>query len=105
MLHAEDLRLSGEIDETLRKTSVTGGAIAMATLLLVHADAADVVEPMRADIGDQGGVSAICSSAGNRLVARAESGMTLRCALIPAITRCNRFLISAGHGLPKLWTI
>lgn len=106
LLHAEDLRLSGEIDETLQKTSVTGGAIAMATLLLVHADAADLVEPLRSDIGDQGGVSAISSSAGDRLVARvtAESGMTLRRALIPAIARCNRFLIGAGHGLPKLWT-
>ncbi len=107
LLHAEDLRLCGDIDETLRKTGVTGGAIAMATLLLVHADAADLVEPLRADIGNQGGVSAIQSSAGDRLVARvtAESGMALRRALVPAIARCNRFLIGAGHGLPKLWTI
>ena len=107
LLHAEDLRMRGDIEPTLRRHSVTGGAIAIATLLLVHSDVADLIEPLRRAIGESGGVSAIRSSAGDRLVARltAGSGFDLRRTLVPAIETCNRFLIGAGHGLPKLWTI
>ena len=107
LLHAEDFRIEGDAQALLAKPSVTGGDIAFATLLLVHPDAGDLVEPLRRLIGPSGGVSAIRSRAGDRLVLRvvAPSGLALRRALIPAIDHCNRFLIGAGHGLPKLWHI
>lgn len=106
LLHAEDLRLSGDMATLLAKNSVTGGAIAMATLLFVHKDAADLVEPLRALLpANQCGVSAIRSSAGERLVIRAVApgGLALRKALVPAIDHCNRIL--TGTGLPKIWNI
>ena len=77
LLHAEDLRFCGKVAATLEKPGVTGGAIAMVTLLLVHADAADLIDPLRRATGDRGGVSAIRSSADDRLVAHltAEAGL------------------------------
>jgi len=107
LLHAEDFRLTGDARALLARTSVTRGDIAFATLLLVHPNVGDLVAPLRKLIGSHGGVSAIRSDAGERLVLRvvAESGLALRRALVPAIDRCNRFLIGAGHGLPKLWQI
>ncbi|MCR9136695.1 MAG: urease accessory protein UreD [Alphaproteobacteria bacterium] len=106
LLHAEDLRLSGDMGTLLAKNSVTGSAIAMATLLFVHKAAGDLVEPLRALLpATQCGVSAIRSSVGERLVIRAVApgGLALRKALVPAIDHCNRIL--TGTGLPKIWNI
>jgi urease accessory protein len=107
LLHAEDFHLSGDSETLLAKASVTGGRIALATILLVHPDVADLVDPLRQLLGSNGGVSAIRSSAGDRLVIRtiAASGFALRKVLVPAIDFCNRHLIGAGNGLPKLWNI
>jgi len=106
LLHAEDIRISGDIQALLAGNSVTNGAIAMATLLFVHPDVGDLVDPLRRLLPGSGcGVSAIRSSAGERLVIRAVAadGFALRRALVPAIDHCNRIL--TGTGLPKLWTI
>lgn len=106
LLHAEDLRLSGDIQATLARSSVTGGAIAMATMLFIHPDVGDLVEPLRRLLAPAGcGVSAIHSGAGDRLIVRAVApgGFALRRALVPAIELCNRHL--TGTGLPKLWNI
>ncbi len=107
LLHAEAFRLEGDAQAMLARPSVSGGKVAVATLLLVHPDAEALVDPLRRILGNAGGVSAMRSAAGDRLVARlvADSGLALRRVLIPAIERCNRFLIGGARGLPKLWTI
>ena len=107
LLHAEDASFTGSISEKLQRTAVMGGNIAMATLLAVHEDVADWVEPLREGLGAESGVSAITSSAGNRLVMRmtAPSSFELRKILVPAIDYCNRKIMGPDHGLPKLWTI
>lgn len=114
LLHAEDFRMSGNMGTLLARPAIAGGNIAVATVLVVHPDVADWVDPLRrvlcppdrdSALNPNAGVSAICSPAGERLVIRmmAESGFALRRALVPAIDLCNRRL--TGAGLPKLWTI
>lgn len=106
LLHAEDLRLSGDIQALLARNSVTKGGIAMATLLFVHPGVSDLVDHLRRLLPATGcGVSVIRSSAGERLVIRAVAadGLALRRALVPAIDHCNKIL--TGTGLPKLWNI
>lgn len=106
LLHAEDLRLSGDIQALLARNSVTKGGIAMATLLFVHPDVGDLVDPLRRLLPATGcGISVIRSSAGERLIIRAVAadGLALRRALVPVIDQCNQIL--TGTGLPKLWTI
>lgn len=106
LLHSEDLKLSGDIQALLAKSSVTGGSIAMATMLFVHPDVSEQVEPLRRLLAPDGcGVSAIRSSAGDRLIIRAVApgGLALRKLLVPAIDYCNRIL--TGNGLPKIWNI
>ncbi|WP_136661209.1 urease accessory protein UreD [Nitratireductor sp. XY-223] len=107
LLHAEETRLEGDIPALLDRATTTGGECAFATVLLVHRDAGDMVEPLRRLLGDNAGVSAIQSAAGNRLVVRmvAPGGFALRRQLIPVIDWCNRKLTGARQGLPKLWTI
>jgi urease accessory protein len=107
LLHAEDLRLDGDVAALLNRGSTTRGAIAMATLLLVHRDAADLVEPARRLLGPDAGASAIRSSAGSRLVVRmvAPCGFELRRQLVPVIDLCNRKLSGSRQGLPKLWNL
>ncbi|MCY6379148.1 urease accessory protein UreD [Hoeflea prorocentri] len=105
VLHAEDTRLQGDVLDVLRRPATMAGASAIATVLLVHPNAADMIEPVRAMLGKNAGASAIRNSAGERLVVRmiAESGLDLRRQLVPVIDWCNRKLTGAHQGLPKLW--
>lgn len=107
ILHAEETRLEGDIAALLNRGTTTNGATALATVLLVHCDAADLVDPIRQMLGPDAGVSAVRSSAGSRLVVRmvAPGGFELRKLLVPVIDLCNRKLTGARKGLPKLWTI
>ena len=107
LLHAEDTRLEGGVHDILRRAATMSGATAMATLLLVHANAADMIGPVRSMLGPNGGASAIRSSAGERLIVRivAENGLDLRRQLVPVIDWCNRKLTGTRQGLPKLWNI
>ncbi|MCP4318129.1 MAG: urease accessory protein UreD [Hyphomicrobiales bacterium] len=107
LLHAEDTRLEGDIQAVLSRNTTANNAIALATVVLVHRDAADLVDPVRRMLGPDAGASAVQSSAGNRLVVRmvAPSGFELRRQLVPVIDLCNRKLTGARQGLPKLWTI
>ena len=105
LLHAEDLRLEGDIVGRTGRKTATQGNLAMATVLLVHRDAADMVEAVRRLLGPLAGASAIRSSTGDRLVVRivAADGFELRRQLIPVIDRCNQKL--SGSRLPKIWTV
>ena len=107
LLHAEDTRLEGDIQALLNRGTTTGGSIALATVLVVHRDAPDMVDPLRRLPGSDAGVSAVRSQAGNRLLIRmvTESGFALRRQLVPVIDWCNRKLTDARQGLPKLWTM
>lgn len=107
LLHAEETRLEGDIPALLHRATTTAGARAFATVLVVHKDAADMVEPIRGLLGENAGASAIRTPAGNRLVVRmvASGGFELRRQLIPVIDWCNRKLTDTRQGLPKLWTI
>ncbi|MDA4847257.1 urease accessory protein UreD [Hoeflea poritis] len=107
LLHAEETRLDGDIPALLDRTTTTAGACAFATVLVVHKDAGDMVEPIRGLLGNNAGASAIQTSAGNRLIVRmvASGGFELRRQLIPVIDWCNRKLTGTRQGLPKLWTI
>ncbi|MEX3010215.1 urease accessory protein UreD [Hoeflea sp. TYP-13] len=107
LLHAEDTRLEGDIQSILNRKATTGGSIALATVLLVHRDAPDMVGSVRKMLGPDAGASAVRSPAGNRLVVRmvAESGFALRRQLVPVIDWCNKRLTGSRQGLPKLWTI
>lgn len=105
LLHAEDTRLDGDMQSLLNRASTTAGAIALATIIVVHDDCDDMVEPLRQRLGANSGISCIHSSAGKRLVFRciAESGFALRKEIVLVIDWCNSKIIGPGHGLPKLW--
>lgn len=96
LLHAEALRFSPEAGAA---PAGFAGRLAAATLLYVAPDAEDRLAAARAALPD--GVTGGVSAWGGRLVARllAETGRTLRAALIPLIR-----LFRAG-ALPRVWSI
>lgn len=107
LLHAEDLRLQGDISALIKCRTTAWGNLAMANLILVHRNAADMVEPVRRLLGPDAAASAIRSSVGDRLMIRmlAPDGYDLRCQLIPVIELCNTTLSGSQQGLPKIWTL
>lgn len=100
-VHGEDLSLDGDIGGLLCRPAVAGGAIAMATVLLIADDADRFLGEARAIVGENGGVSAWRVGPAGKLLARltAESGYALRRRLIPLIR-----LLNGEAGLPKIWT-
>ena len=107
LLHAEDMRLEGDIQAILARRTSTSGSIALATVVLVHQGAADLVDPVRRLLGADAAASAVQSRSGSRMVVRmiAPSGFELRRQLVPVIDICNRKLTGARQGLPKLWNL
>jgi urease accessory protein len=98
LVFADDLRFNWADAELLSRPAVVGGAGAMATILFVGEEPARYVEPLRAALGDCGGVSAF----DGKLLARvtAEGGAALRRVLIPGLVE-----VLDGAALPKLWQI
>ena len=96
LILADDLHMDWAIAGLLDNAATLAGAGAVATILFVSDEAARLVEPLRAVIGDLGGVSAW----DGKLVARlaAPDGQGLRRMLVPALTA-----MLAGPSLPKLW--
>ncbi|WP_242494188.1 urease accessory protein UreD [Salipiger sp. IMCC34102] len=84
--------------DTLARPGVAAGAGAMATLVVVDEAAAALVAPLRAALGEAGGVSA---PRAGLLVARvlAEDGYALRAALAGAMS------LLAGSPLPPSWRL
>ncbi|TPL33806.1 urease accessory protein UreD [Mesorhizobium sp. B2-4-6] len=107
LIHAEDFRVGPDIAATLRRPAATGGALAIATLLLVSPQAESLLEPARAIIGDPvnsewGGASFWRVGRSGKLLARlcAGDGYQLRKRLVPLVE-----LLNGRAGLPKLWSL
>ncbi|TPK62799.1 urease accessory protein UreD [Mesorhizobium sp. B2-4-19] len=102
LIHAEDFRIGPDITGALARPAATGGAIAVATLLLVSPRAEAFLDPVREIIGDQGGASAWGVQASGKLLARlyAGDGYQLRQRLVPLVG-----LLNGRAGLPKLWSL
>lgn len=102
LIFADDLRLQGDLAQSLSRPAVLGGRKAMATLLLAAGDAAQLLEPVRQAIGEDGGASAWQ----DRLVVRlcTETGLELRRRLeqVLAILLSN---LLPGQALPKVWQL
>ena len=79
-----------------------GGAIAVATLLMVSPQAEALLEPARDIIGAEGDASAWNVKQSGKLLARlfAEDGYQLRKRLVPLVE-----LLNGRAGLPKLWSL
>ncbi|TJV39694.1 MAG: urease accessory protein UreD [Mesorhizobium sp.] len=102
LIHAEDFRIGPDIAAILGRPAIAGGAIAVATLLLVSPRAEALLDPVREIIGDQGGASVWSVGTSGKLLARlyAEDGYQLRQRLVPLVG-----LLNGEAGLPKLWSL
>lgn len=102
LIHAEEFRIGTDIAATLNRPAVAGGGIAVATLLMVSPRAEALLEPARAMVGGQGGVSFWSVRKSGKLLARlfAEDGYQLRKRLVPLVE-----LLNGRAGLPKLWSL
>jgi urease accessory protein len=99
LLHAEDVRLEGQVSHLLRRPAIAKGARAMAAAILVSPQAEDKLDAVRAVLeGSPCGSGA--SAFDGMLVGRflAVDPADLREAMV-------RFLLAAaGNGLPHSWT-
>ena len=102
LIHAEDFRIGPDIAAMLDRPVVAGGAIAMATLLLVSPRAEALLDPVLAIVGDQGSASVWSVKKSGKLLARlyAGDGYRLRQRLVPLVE-----LLNGRAGLPKLWSL
>ncbi|MBN9243707.1 MAG: urease accessory protein UreD [Mesorhizobium sp.] len=102
LVHAEAFRVGPAIAASLARPAAAGGAIAVATVLLVSAQAESMVEPVRAAIGEEGGASFWTVGRSGKLLARlyAADGYRLRQRLVPLVR-----LLNGAAGLPKLWSL
>lgn len=102
LIHAEDFSIGPKVADTLSRSAVTGGAIAIATVLMVSDDAANQLEAARTIVGDDGGVSTWTVTESGKLLARlfATDSYSLRKRLMPLIE-----LLNGQAGLPKVWSL
>jgi urease accessory protein len=94
LIFADDIAFAGEPPAT---PATLGTKRAFATVVLVAPEAEDLLEPVRAAIGDRGAASAWSGKLVARLVA--TDGFDLRKSLIPALTA-----LAGEGGLPKTWS-
>ncbi len=85
----------------LARRAVAGGGAAVATVLLISADAERLVAPARDIVGEAGGVSHWRVAGTGKLLARlcAVDGYALRSRLVPLLA-----LLNGRAGLPRLWS-
>jgi urease accessory protein len=107
LLHAEDLKLSGDIDDLLSRPAVANGATAIATVLVTFPGCGEFLPSLRALLDEMGGASHVQTGAGDRIVVRitAPSGFQLRRRLIPVLDLCCRTVVGRNQQLPKIWTM
>lgn len=101
-VHAEDFAIGPDVAAALARRPVTGGGIAVATVLLVAEDAEERLAAVRAIIGDENGASAWRVGGTGKLLARlaASDGYLLRRRLTPLVA-----LLNGRAGLPKTWSL
>ncbi|MEO0383406.1 MAG: urease accessory protein UreD [Pseudomonadota bacterium] len=110
LIHAENVRLSGEIAQTLDSMASLGGHTALATLALVGNHAEGKLDGARAVMdsvpGCVGGASCWTVAETSKLIIRlaARDGYTLRQALIPLI---NHLAADSDKpaAVPKIWSL
>ena len=97
LIHAEDVRMTGDIENLVAQTAVLGGDVAFATLLYCGPRAEALMPKVREALGE---ASAGASEWNGKLVARivAADGYSLRKSLIPALK-----VLRDGQNLPKVW--
>lgn len=102
LIHAEDFAIGPDVGATLARAAATGGQHAMATLLLVSADAEERLGDVRRVLGDRGAASGWSVAGSGKLLARlvAEDSYSLRQTLVPLIE-----LLNGRAGLPKVWSL
>ncbi len=98
LLH-DAVRLEGEVDATLQRASIAGGARAMATLVHVAPQAEAALDGVRAALTDMAGEAGV-SAWNGMLVARilAAGAAPLRRAVIAALA-----VLRAPRPLPRVW--
>lgn len=99
IVHADDLRLDGDINGALQKPSVLNGAIAMATILYVSEDAESLIDVLREKF--DGKAFGISAWAGKLMVrAVASSSVELRRTTQGILTT-----LMDGDALPRVWSL
>ena len=98
LIHAEEFRICGAVDEQLSCAAIAAGNKALATVLFVSPSVEQFVPTLNGIIGESGSVS--CWN--DKLVLRllAVDSYDLRHSLIPVI-QC----LAGGQRLPKCWTL
>lgn len=99
LVYAEAARLSGELAETLARPAIAGGGRSAALVLLISADAAELVDPLRRVLESdlcETGVSAWDGLLAARVLARRPGD------LIATLARAIPVL--SGRAVPRVWT-
>ena len=94
LIFADDLAFAGAPPAT---PATLGTKRAFATVVLVAPEAEDLLDGVRAAIGERGAASAWSGKLVARLIA--TDGFGLRKSLIPALTA-----LAGGGDLPKTWS-
>lgn len=97
LIHAEDVRMTGDIEALVAQAAVLGGDVAFATLLYCGPRAEIFLPRVREALGEAAGGA---SAWNDKLVCRivAPDGYGLRKILIPALR-----ILRDGQELPKVW--
>jgi urease accessory protein len=102
LVHAEAFSIGPDLAATLARPAVAGGAVAVATVLLVSHEAETFLRQAREIIGNEGGASFWIAGGTGKLLARlvAGDGYGLRKRLAPLVG-----LLNGQAGLPKVWSL
>lgn len=109
LLHAENMQLGPNIADTLTRSAVADGALAVATVLFIAPEAEARLAAARELIGEAGGASHLTMRSRGapgeetgKLLARivARDSYDLRKVLVPLIR-----LLNPLGGMPKVWSI
>lgn len=102
LVHAEAFSIGPDVAATLARPTATGGGLAVATVLLISANAETLLAPARDIVGEGGGVSFWTVGGTGKLLARLidGDGYALRKRLAPLIG-----LLNGQAGLPRIWSL
>lgn len=101
LVHAEDMRFGPDIASQLAARASTGGAVALATVLMVAPAVEGMVDAARRAVADAGGVSCWQVGGTGKLLARivAADGYALRPVLARLLT-----VLRGEAALPRIWS-
>nr|WP_272211990.1 urease accessory protein UreD [Marinicella sp. W31]MDC2877883.1 urease accessory protein UreD [Marinicella sp. W31] len=101
LIHAEDVRMTGDIENLVSQTAVLGGDVAFATLLYCGPRTEALLPKVREALGNSAGGA---SEWNGKLVARvvAPDGYQLRKALFPLLGSCGTAKICRKSGIYEI---